>query len=86
MTCLAASSCITVTHGRAVQDEEYSKDSEEEEGMDWDELEDEARRADKLREESGDEADPRAKKRKRPPGGGGGPPKHRTGMPVKRRK
>lgn len=75
----------------AVQDEEYSKDSEEEEGMDWDQLEDEARRADKLREESGDEAnDPRTQKRKRPPGsgggGGGGGNKHRGSAPVKRRR
>lgn len=74
-----------------MQDEEYSKDSEEEEGMDWDQLEDEARRADKLREESGDEGnDPRAQKRKRPPGsgggGGGGGNKHRGSGPVKRRR
>eukprot|EP00892_Ulva_mutabilis_P009240 jgi/Ulvmu1/6689/UM030_0020.1 len=76
--------------------EEYSKDSEEEEGMDWDELEDEARRADKLRGDSGDEAnDPRnnntngAQKRKRPPGGGsggGGGGKSRGSAPIKRRR
>ena len=75
-----------------VQDDEYSKDSEEEQGLDWEELEDEARRADKLRGDSGDEAnDPRAQKRKRPPGssgggGGGGGGKHRGGAPLKRRR
>lgn len=75
-----------------VQDDEYSKDSEEEQGLDWEELEDEARRADKLRGDSADEAnDPRAQKRKRPPGssgggGGGGGGKHRGGAPLKRRR
>ena len=48
-----------------------SLDSEEEEGKDWDELEAEARRSDKLREEQEDEGP----SRKRKPGGSSrGPP------------
>jgi hypothetical protein len=57
---------------------EYSEDSEEEEGKDWDELEAEARRADKLRDqvEGGGDEDDRLKSAKRKGGGGGdrGPP------------
>lgn len=37
-------------------------DSDEEEGKDWDELEDEARRSDKLREEQDDEGPSRKRK------------------------
>ena len=39
-----------------------SVDSDEEEGKDWDELEDEARRSDKLREEQDDEGPSRKRK------------------------
>lgn len=54
----------------------FSNDSEEELGKDWDALEEEARRADKVRDDD-DETDPRraGKPGGGPPRPGGGPPR-----------
>lgn len=71
------------------EDGDFSNDSEEEEGKDWDALEEEARRADKIRDAEAED-EPRAKgggksrppDRKRPHSSMGGS-KH-SGKPVKR--
>ena len=59
---------------------EGSLDTDEEEGKDWDELEDEARRSDKLRYEQEDDGGDASRKRK---GGGGG---GRLGRPTKKQR
>ncbi|GIL93381.1 hypothetical protein Vretifemale_20793, partial [Volvox reticuliferus] len=66
-------------------DEEYG-DEDESEGKDWDELEEEARNADKQRHYSDDSDDERRGKKRKAPGGGGGGGGGGSGANVKRRR
>lgn len=66
---------------RALQSEDYSADSDEEEGKDWDELMEEAKRSDKLRDEAEGQAEGDDRRGAKRAGGGGA-----RGPPAKKRK